>query len=481
MRSLSFCFVALLASCATDATDGPATDDIEAPDEEGKVDSASELSVRVSGTTLWMNRTLERRGNAWVLRGRTSRNITDGHSFIFDDVFGEWAQRSARTFEVVYDLNNSGRTVPDGVNLFTSLSFVHSSSRPDHLTARVTVRPRVSSTTGPSSLALTAELTPIVNAGHTVYRLKGRSTKVITSVAPTMGTAVLVDPTHFTVDLDFDQLQTLASPDGELAVTAQLPTGPATIRAKLGLVVKKLGMTSGDVEAVFPSPQCTSSRRSCLAALPDGALDLSSCGEAVTVRVCQGQIGVTVDAAALASAKAASDAKLTALATDAVGLVGAGRAADLTNATREVIAGRLAFEQGAWLLSATARNAVLATATQVPLDDAYAYPLSFVDGIEPVPGDLAVTRNIATDAILGYLKRQDYVNSEFGRSYLELTKVFRAQHVASLKEFREASTRETFGAQPGKEFYIGRWIGTHTEVTIDSATGEATHVLVEID
>jgi hypothetical protein len=471
-------FTALASACAADDSDSfPDTDDVEAPDDDaGKADTASELSVRAGDTTLWVTRALEKRGNAWILRGRTSRNLTSGYSFVFDDPFGEWTQKSPRVFEVSSDIN-SGRTVPDGVNLFSSLSFVHSSTRPDSLTARVVVRPRVSSTSGPSSLALTAELTPVLVAGHTVYRLKGRSTKTIASVAASTGTTSLVDANHFTVDLEFDQLQSLDA----LSVTAQLPAGPATRTATIGMSVKKLGLTTKDVEVAYPVPSCTSSLKSCLAALPDGALDTASCGEAIAVRSCQGQLGVVIDAAALAQAKTASDTALARLATDAVGLVGAARAAELTNAAKNVIAGRLEAEQGVWLLSATARAAVLANAAETPIDDAYAFPLSFVDGLPPAPGDAAQTRQVAADAVLGYLRTTDYEHSEFGRSYLALTKEYRAQHVASLKAFREESELMTFASMPNVEYYVGDWIGVHTEVTVDVTTGEPTGVLVELD
>ncbi len=480
LTSLFVLAIATTSACATEATDGLDTDDVEAAADDGKVDSASELSVRVSETTLWITRSLERRGNLFVVRGRTSRNLTDGNAFVFDDPYGDFLQRTARTFEVTFDASTA-HTMVDGVNLFTSLSFVHSSSRPDHLTARVTVRPRLASTTGPSSLALTAELTPIVVAGHTVYRVTGRSTKAITAVSSTLGDARLVDANHYTVDLDFDQLMIVATPGGEFSVTAALPAGPATIRASLGMVIKKLGLTSQDIEVVYPVPSCTTTIRSCLTALPDGALDLAACGEAINVRVCQGQLGVVVDAPAIAVAKTASDAKLSALATDAVGLVGAARATALTAAAREVIAGRLAAEQGVWLLGTTARTAVLARATEVPLDDAYAYPLAFVDGLEPAPGDVAATRQVAADAVLGYLRTQDYLHSALGRSYLELTRELRTQHVGSLRAFRQTSALMTLPSMPNVDYYVGEWLGMHTEVNVDHTTGVPIHVLVELD
>jgi hypothetical protein len=468
-----------LAACAGEDL-GPESEDIEAPDDEGKADAATELSVRAGGTTLTVARALVWRDNNWVLRGKTSRNLEDVRGFVFDDIYGQPEQKSPRVYEMSWGVGEA-RTLVDGVNLFTTLSFVHSASRPDSLTARAVVRPRLGATSGSSTLALTAELTPVVEAGHTVYRIKGRSTKAIASLRTTMGEIRATDGKHFEVDLDFDQLMTIASPGGEIAVTATFASGSSTIRAPLGLSVKKLGLTTGDVYELYPVPECTPARESCLRALPDGALGTASCGEAIEVRVCQGTVGTVIDQAAIAAAQTAVEPALTALATDGVGLVGAERAPALAATTREVIAGRLAHESGAWLPSATARATVLNRATGVPIDDAYAFPLSFVDGFEPVPGDVAVTRQIAADAILGYVKAQDYASSALGRSYLELTKVFRAQHVASLKAFREEAEVVTFPNMPGTEFYVGAWIGLHTEVTVDRTTGEPTNVLVEID
>jgi hypothetical protein len=471
--SLLFALTAAISACAEDVPD---SDDIDAPDDAGKADAATELSVRASDTTLTVTRALERRGDRWVLRGKTSRNLVEVRGFVNDDVYGQPEQKSPRVFEMSWS-DGEARSLVDGVDLFTGLSFVHSSTRPDHLTGRAVVRPRLGATSGSSTLALTAELTPVVEAGVTVYRVKGRSTKPIVSLHATTGEVRLVDNAHFEIDLGFDQLMSA----GQLAVTAAFASGTSTIKAPLGLSVKKLGLTSEDVYERYPRPTCTAARESCLRALPDGALGTATCGEAIEVRACQGTVGVVIDQAAVEAAKTASEPKLATLATDAVGLVGSARAADLRTATREVIAGRLAQLAGAWLLSPAARTAVIARAADTPLDDAYAFPLAFVDGLEPAPGDAAKTRQVAADAILGYLKLQDYAHSEFDRSYLELTKEFRAQHVASLKSFREQAELVTFPSMPNIEYYVGDWLGAHTEVTVDKTTGEPTSVLVELD
>lgn len=482
MRLTSLLAVAIsLGACATDAED--VTDEVTVDEDDGKADAASELSVRAGDTTLTVGKLLEWRDNAFVMRAKATRTFEeDGvRAYIIDDIYGDVTVTSPRVFEVRWPVSQA-RMVVDGVNLFTSLSFVHSSSRPDHLTMRMTARPRLGTTRGSSTLALTAELTPVVQAGHTVYRVKGRSSKAIAKLAATTGTARLVDPTHFELDLDYDQLQSVTG-GGEIAVTATFTTGTATstIRAPLGLAVKKLSLTTGDPYELYPNATCTTARKSCLAALPDGALDTASCGDALQVLACRGALGTLVNDAAIAEAKAAFEPKLAALAIDGVGLVGADKAGELAATVREVINGRLAAEAGAWLLTPTARAKVLATATDVPLDEAYAFPLYFVDGHEPAPGDVAGTRQYATDAILSYLRTTDYEHSEFGRSYLALTKELRAQHVASLKAFRESSELVTFPSMPNVEYYVGDWIGTHTEVTVDHTTGEIIGVLVEID
>ncbi|MEO8705408.1 MAG: hypothetical protein ABI867_35530 [Kofleriaceae bacterium] len=465
-------------SCAGE--DFEVTDDVEVPaDDGGKADADSELRVRAGDTTLWIDRAIERVGADFVVHGRTSRNITDGNAFIFDDVFGEFHQQSARTYQVVF----RGGELPgfvDGVNLFTALHFTHSSSRPDALTARVTVRPRLAGFTGSSSLNLTAELTPVIVAGRTVYRISGRSTKPVVLVESTAGTVRLVDPTHYEIDLDFDQLVAQTAAGVKLTVTA----GTATKTAQLGLTVKKLGLTSGDIEVVFPSPTCTAARLACLGALPDGALDLASCGPALEVKQCNGRIGAVIDGAAADGAVASADARLATpgFVGDATALAGTDRVTAFTTALRGSLATEIQSTRGLWLVSQTARATVLASTIDGAFDAAYARPLALLGAPHaPVPDNVAAARQVAADALLAYLATQDYLHSEFGRSYDALTKELRSQHVQSLREFRETSTPESFPSIPNIDFYVGQWIGTHTEIQIDRTTGAAVNVLVEID
>ena len=442
-----------LIGCAVDEVDQ--TEDIVVEDD--KSDAATELRVRVGDTTLWMDKALVRRGDDLVLSGRASRNITDGRAFIFDDIYGDFAQRSARTFEVTWPISTA-RGVVDGVNLFTGLSF---GSR--HLTARVVVRPRLVSITG--SLAMTSEITPVIVAGRIVYRVKGKASVPVTS---NLGISRTVDATHFEIDLGFEDIASAQ----QLVVTA----GAQTAKASFGMAVKYFGATTGDVETVFPSPACTTERLACLSALPAGALDTGTCGPALLVQACRGQIGVVVDQAAITTALAAVDARLAGtFATDATALVGTARANTLRSALRAQIAPNLESSLGLWLLSDAAKTKLLDT--EPAFDRAYANPLALVPASPLAPGNLAGTRQVVADALLAYLQTTDYEHSEFGRSYLELTREFRAQHLASLRAFRETVTPETIG---GTVYYIDRWLGAHTEISV-GANGDATNVLVELD
>ena len=64
------------------------------------------------------------------------------------------------------------------------------------------------------------------------------------------------------------------------------------LRAQLGnrinvmILDKALAITTGDAYETWPPPTCTAATQACLAALPAGTTDLSSCGEAVLVRAC---------------------------------------------------------------------------------------------------------------------------------------------------------------------------------------------------
>ncbi len=487
---------ALVSACAT--TDDADLTEIEVgeDDEAGKADADSELRVRTGDTTIWMTRDLARRetadGPLFVLRGRASRNITDGLGFVFDDVYGDFASRSVRAFEVTWPVSTA-RGLVDGVDQFVRTTFTPSSGRPDSLTSRVVVRPRFSSFSGASSVYLTAELTPVVLGGAVVYRAKGRTSTAMTGLTATVNGVALTDvrrtdATHFEVDLAPDHAFAIAGSsaiNAKLVITAALASGSSVSKtARLGVAIKKLGVTAGDAYEVWPRLGCTSETQSCIAALPMGTVDLGSCGEAVVVLQCVGQVGATVDVEAFQAAIADGAARTAspAFLADAAGLVGTARVDGFAFNVQESVQSRLEALFGRWYASVAARDAELTAAVDAAILAAYARPLDLVEPTTPVAGNAAVTRQVAADALLATLATYDFVNTELSRSYDELIASYRAQHVASLREIRENGVLEAYPGHPEWTVITGHWLsGPYIEITILRATGAAVNVLIEID
>jgi hypothetical protein len=481
--------VLAVAACA-DGGDSVLDETEVSPELDTKADASSELSVRAGETTLWVNKTLARRdgvnGPEYVLRGRTSRNITDGRGFIFDDVYGEFAKKTARTFEMTWTVSTA-RSLVDGVNQFIGLTFVHSSTRPDSLTARVVVRPRLVTFSGSSKIYLVAELVPVVYGGTVVYRLQGRTYGANTGIRAVVDGVDLpdvrqIDSERFAIDLQPQQVFDLTA-GGDIQIIADFTTGGVDKRVTLGLAIKKLGMTDGDSEMVWPPVSCTQSVRSCLLGLSDGTLDLGGCGVAVDVNACAGQVGVFVDDVSFQATLSQADTRLSTAAAkaDANALVGTDKANEWLFGAKETVEGELQLQFGRWYLSANARSQMMGAALERGLDRAYARPLDIVEPHAAVPGNAAAMRQVAADAVLAEIDAMDFVHTEFARSLESLTHEYRAQHIASLKEFRETIDPEPYPGHPEWDVYVGRWLGLHTEVTVVRTTGDVVQRLVEID
>lgn len=488
MRTLASLLIALTVSaCAT--TDGDyGTDEIEVGT-DGKADVVGgELRLRTGETSVWITKDLVRReganGREYVLSGRASRNVTGGLGFVSDDPYGDFAKKSARTWEVTWPWHHVAG-LADGVNQFVRLDFVRSSGRPDSLTVRAQVRPRLRTFAGSSKIYLTAELTPVVNGGRTVYRIKGKTTGANASIAVSAGTQVLTDVnrtsnTEFLIDLAPE----MVFEDLPVTITAVLSTGATVTKTThVGLSIKKLGLTSEDPHEVWPRPTCTASREACLTGLGDGAMDLAACGDAIEVSACRDAVGVFVDVAAFSAALDEGHARTStsAFRADAVALAGADRADQFQYGAEKSVEARLEREYGRWYLGVASRSAALAKAVDAGILAAYARPLDLIEPHVPVPGNTAASRHIAADALLTYLATQQFETTEFGRTYEALVATFRAQHVASIRAFRETLDLEPYAGMPGTSVFVGDWLGAYTEVSIDDATGLASRVYLEID
>jgi hypothetical protein len=452
------------------------TDELDVAIDDGKADSASEASVRAGDTTLWVGKSLVHRGDDFVLRGRTSRNLTDGNAFIFDDVYGTFAQRTARTFEITWSVSEI-RSLADGVDQFIRLSFVHTSSRPDALTGRVVVRPRIATFAGSSKIYLVAELKPVVVAGLVNYRLSGHTYGANTGVRAMLAGVELPAARSGNEDFSIDLTPDQAFAAAELHVIADFPTGGVDKRVTLGLAVKTLGMTTADAYDVWPRATCTTKTKSCLMALTDGALDLGSCGVAIDVLACQGQVGVTVDDVSFQATLHEADVRLANAQPDATALVGTDKANEWLFGAKEFVEVELQQIFGRWTVTQAARKTLLDRALEGGLDHAYARPLDVVEA----HGSTANIHDIVGDAVLAELSRMDLVHTEFSRSLEQLVREYRAQHIASIGAFRTTVEAEPYPGHPEWDVYVGDWLGTHTEVTVVRATKQVVNTLVEID
>jgi hypothetical protein len=481
-------FVLVASSCAADLELEVDTDDVDATD-ESKADASGEVRVRAGETSLWVDRVLTPRvqdgRSEWVLSGHTSRTLTDGTSFIFDDVVGNFATAGARSFEVAYPAGDRG--LMTGVAHFVRMQFQPSSSRPTTLTARVIARPRLLSYSGKGAY-LTAELVPVEVGGRVVWRLSGNASSAIDGVSARVGDLVLgagdvrvVDPTHFTVDLLDDHVTALVGGQ-ELVLDLDLSSGTWQKRARLGIALKRLGLTSGDPLDVWPPPQCEDEVSECLGDLPDGTSDTSPCGEALEVLQCGGvgSGGVVFDDVRFGAASDQADALLEGtFATDAPALAGADRAAELAFAVKQEIEGGLEQMIGQSFGGPAALDAAVAAVMTAAIDHAYARPLDLALPHAAAPGSIAKTRQVVADALLAHLADLDLTQTEFGRPLEELTRQFRQRHVDDLRAFRTQVTPEQ--DSQGRDVYVHNWLDPHVEVTVVPSTGEVVNVLFEID
>jgi hypothetical protein len=479
----------LLLSTASACSVDPAieTDEVS-PDDGGKADGyLTELRVRAGDTTLWADRFLVPRSrdgrNEWILSARTSRTVTDGLSFIFDDVVGDFAVVGTRSFEVAYPAGDRG--LMTGVTHFVRIHLAPSPSRPTTLTARAIYRPRLVSFSG-SGAYLTAELRPVVVGGRVVWRVFGNASSALEAIEARVGDLVLgsgdvriVDTTHFTVDLLDDHITAAAAGD-PLVLDIESASGSWQKRAGLAVGIKTLGLTTGDPIDVWPLPTCQDEVRACLAGLPDGTSDTSPCGEALEVLVCGGGNGVVFDDVAFQAASArADDAIEGSLAADADALAGADRADELAFSVKQEIEGGLEQMIGQQFTSQAAMDAAADAVIAGGIDHGYARPLDFFEGPHPAaPGNLAGTRQVVADALLLHLAGMNLEETEFGRPLEELTRMFRARHVADLRAFREEVEPEVF---QGDDVYIHNWLDPYVEVAVDPATGQVDRILFEID
>jgi hypothetical protein len=449
-----------------------------------------ELQVTVGDTSLWVASSLARRsGNGpddLVLSGGTSRDLATGRAFVFDHDFGAWTKTGAQLFELSWPVTDIG-AILDGTSQFMDLSFATDGLWPTQASAHVVVRPRLVGLQG-SGATLAPDIVPIVADGTVRYRIYGTADAELYDLGVQLdGVDVLdlhqPDATHFAIDLTAVEVLAAAGTDAALRVDVSLLAGQFVESATLGLYVHELGLTSGDAYAIWPAPSCQSSVRDCLQALPAGTLDLASCGEALDVLACSAEVGVTTDGAAVAAAVSDTQALVadpSGLAGDAAALVAPSRVDPFLAAVDAAVAADLQGSEGRWFLDAQAQQAGLAAEGALVIDHAYARPLDFVAPLAAIPGDAQRARDVAADGLLLYLGTHDFAHTEFSRPLVELARVFRAQHVESIRFFRQDAVATVYAGNPAWDDYLGNWLSALCEVRIDRATGALAEVFLEI-
>lgn len=280
-----------------------------------------EVRVRADGLTLWLDEQAQasvRSGRLeFILRGRTSANLSAVASYVPDDAFGRASLTGPRSFEITLRDGHELNTIASGLPLFLSLS-LHSGK------------------TYGGKLGLVARLTPSAGPVGVERLLKPVYVRDLTSPLRYRGYAVSSSP--LTVRVTGGVSPSLTSSGGgrylfdwDAAGLAQLVdsdsdrvffgTASSSQSSPISLVVHDLGLVPGAAASAWPAPPCLRSTYDCVRALPTSTRDYGSCGSyrevarCISVDACDVVPPATValslasrDASALAPAVRAADA-----------------------------------------------------------------------------------------------------------------------------------------------------------------------------
>lgn len=263
-----------------------------------------ELVAKASGITVWLDPALRPTTRfdqpAWVIAGRTSKNIEGVFSFSSDDEFAEAIQLSPRKFEIYMDAGQAEHLI-SGYRLLLDLDTTSGSTR--QYFASIRIAPRFDDFHGSSKITLHKTVTPFVFGQEIRFRnLIGLASGYANPTAVTEAGAspMQIGPSGSSFAMDWagaDLLAAATSADDEIAVSAEKGSQTATRFQGSELYVKSLQLIdSGMPLEVWPDPSCTASVRACLQALPASQLDRSSCGAAIDVRACVNEIALPIDA-----------------------------------------------------------------------------------------------------------------------------------------------------------------------------------------
>lgn len=470
-----------LASACADTSSMP---DWVTPDDNGsgKADSWDDLTLTDGDYTVTLDREFTRDNDTFILSGNANKKLTAGAAFVGSHAqaggtpLGEWNSTTDTGFEVSMSVAEMGRVLK-GESLLIELT-PEGAGAGEHLLIEVSSEVRVSSFDGSVNPQLV--VVPYWVDGRVAYRFSvsrddgkwyGGALSMagdwIEDVEETGGHAHfdIPEPTAlaaFGADEKFEMIE----------IGAEGYFTPLVARGRMSY--QKLHATDW-----LPPAGCYA--RGCLDHLAAGTNDTSSCGKALEIIACQGELGMHVDNAFVASTLAANPVN-TSMLSD---LVGSDRAAQMTTAVEAARSTRLAARNGAWYLDNTAASASLAVDLDHVWGESLANPLAYVT---PRPLRMSATASageVAADALLRELSNQDLIHSEFSSPLAEIVRASPADHVGLFKAIRagvsvdngDFSVEATVDATSGG--FITGWFGAYIEINVGTDVDADVHF--EID
>lgn len=260
----------------------------------------SEEEIKAPGMTVWLDEQLsfEPQGDepAWVLRGRTSKNLTFATTFSGGHELGVTTITSPRKFAVVLDAEAIGR-IAAGQRTYVRLDVATGKTPTYHVGLRLA--PTLLETGGSSKVKLDGAVDAFVVGGVVVHRAKvvapKSSLSLVAAVDEETFTGVKVGAGQYAVDLSFDALASVAGAS-EARFTAQTALATSSKGGVVQLDVVETGLTELDPLLTFPPETCSPAVLSCLESL--AGTDSASCGVAREVLPCTAETGIPGDVTA---------------------------------------------------------------------------------------------------------------------------------------------------------------------------------------
>jgi hypothetical protein len=283
---LLFAVAALLGSvlgCAAPAGDAETSDSTAAPSLKAHIPA---LTVDVD---LYVHPETSGGHEAWVVHGRTSRNLSGARSFDEDGAIGSATTPSPRVFEASFGAADMAK-LAEGQRLFVELDVAGAAP----VAAALSFAPRLRNFTGSSKLYALETMRPVLVGSEVLFRGTLGVAAGVTKIAVTgpLGPADAITATgahEYAFDFDGASLLYAArAPSATVSFTAKSAGATVEKDGALSIDVASIDLTTGDPVAAFPDPPCDPDVSACLDALPASDDDTGGCGTVQEVRACDG-------------------------------------------------------------------------------------------------------------------------------------------------------------------------------------------------